>query len=367
MLILPWWSSAMPKFTELETYAAKIGLTLLPLPREEEVRDEVVISQAGELIHSGTEERKMLLDPIIREGYLVWLYAPAKTGKSWVALAIAHAVALPSGVLGKWTSPDPHGVFFVDGEMLADELQQSIDKVMVGAGGRAGELSFSMICAKKQAAGYIDIADETWQVEIENALTGKKLLVIDNIQSLTKNNVNVIVELLPWFRKITARNVAILCVDHTNREGELQGSMIKERIANLSISLEAQEGAPRGSKHLLVDFPVARRLKDEDAEPFILEMTFEDDAVTFSVEGAGYTEEEDLTSIPDSKKKRLEKMAKVVFARRKNLTFLDIQKTYDIPNSSASNYFDAAQKLVGKEKKYLDAEVARLEKESPTE
>jgi hypothetical protein len=79
--------------------------------------------------------RGMVLDPIIPERGLVMIYAARGTGKTHVALGIAHAVASGTGFL-RWLAAKPRRVLLVDahypGSMLVMDRRNSELAIMGG-------------------------------------------------------------------------------------------------------------------------------------------------------------------------------------------------------------------------------------------
>lgn len=346
----------MISFDKLDEVAVRMGIEVLPLQDDPQKTPTAVVSQAGEPIPGSDIIRKMLLAPIIREGYLVWMYAEPKAGKTWLGLAIAYAIASRNGMVGKWSSPDPHGVLLVDGEMLPDELSAWVNIVMRGAGDFSEAPPFARICGKAQPDGFIDLLEERWQQEIENQLHGKSLLILDNFQSLTDNGISRLRELQPWLRRITARRIAVLVLDHTNREGELQGSAAKLRTANLVIEMTHPDELAKRMGRVLIRFPFARTIHGAEAEPFILERRFSQD-------GSSMTFVEIAPSNPPAPEKteRITRMAQVVFAKNdQGMTFNQIESLNGIRRSTAHDLLKGSQKLQGPKAAAFEAELQRL-------
>jgi RecA-family ATPase len=66
--------------------------------------------------------RKKLLGDWFCEGDLGFIFAFRGVGKTWLAMAIAHALS-KGGKLGDWQAPEPVKVLYVDGEMPADLMR----------------------------------------------------------------------------------------------------------------------------------------------------------------------------------------------------------------------------------------------------
>ena len=342
-------------FELLEEAAAQVGIALLPPPPEEKLmhRSGVVIAE-GEPIPEGDKTRRMLISPVICEGYLVWLFAEPKIGKTWLALALALAAARGNRTVGRWHTADPVGVLYVDGEMLPDELQQCISMVMAGTGELPGPAPFATICAHCQDDGVVDITSEEWQVTIEKALIGKQLLILDNFQSLTDNGQGALNFLRSWLRRLTRKGVAVIVLDHTNRDGDLQGSISKERISNLLIALRYPDEQAKEEGRIIVEYPKARRLHGVDAEPFQLQKRFTNSTFAFEVVP---DRSADLTNV----RPQVLKIALVAFAKDvEGVSYPKIQERYGIPPSTAHGYYQDAGKLTGDERAAYDKERQRL-------
>ena len=101
-------------FADLDAVAAAERLDLLPvLDGDRPVSDDIVVFKAGESIPGLAVERPMIINPIVRGGDLVWIYGEPKTGKTWLALILAHLVSVGEGRVGPWSGVDPVRVFLV--------------------------------------------------------------------------------------------------------------------------------------------------------------------------------------------------------------------------------------------------------------
>lgn len=347
-------------FDDLEGYASKNGIALLPLSDNSSEPVRLRIPKPGDPIPGGDVVPEMLLYPIIKEGELIWIYSDAKVGKSWTAQAIADAVASGDTVIGKWISVASHGVLLVDGEMSPDGLKNIIEMVIAGNGHTSKGRQHAVLCAKSTDEGIIDLEDEEIQRTIEGGLDGIKLLILDNFQSLTSNSHSALKNLRLWLRRINRSGVAVVVLDHTNRDGELQGSIEKERIADLTISLSYSDDQAKTEGRILVEFPAPRRLHGSDAEAFQLRKVFTEavgiEPGSFRLELLETPKEDPL---PPSDRVQLQ--AKVVFAKdTEGLSYPNIEAKYGIPKSTAHGLYKAAKTLSGPSKADFEAELQRM-------
>lgn len=316
---------------------------------------EVLISGPGCQIHGSDIDRKMLLHPFMREGYLVWFYAPEKSGKSWKGVAIANTVATGRGAIGNWFPKQEAEGLLVDGENLPDELDNMIAQTIRGTGAEYHDPTFSVLCAKSQPGGLIDLTDEFWQNQIEKKLKGKKLLILDNLQSLTSDGGARIERLQPWLRRITQKGIAILVLDHSNAQGQLQGSIAKRRVADVVISMVPKNDEARREGKVTINYELGRNLYGKDAEPFTLKRVHGEGTVHYEL--LETSEEEQVQEVDE----RIQRMALVVFAKDDcEMTYSQIPEAYNIPRSTAQDLHSASQKLTGSDLEMFKQELQRL-------
>jgi hypothetical protein len=330
---------------------------------------EIVITPPGGKIPGEDKIRPMVLDPIIKAGHKIWLYAPAKVGKTWFALSLAYVIAKGDCQFARWRSlKKSRKVLYIDGEMLPDELGKNIRMIMAGFGD-SGQRPFHVYNAKATKSGFMDILDPPWQKMMEVHIKDMDLVIIDNFYCLTDNRIANIKPALEWINKLCKRGIAVLVVDHTNREGLLQGSISKERAADLSIKLadfnHDAENEVEGytedevENRIIVEFPVARSLSKEITAPFVMEKVFTEDTFRFEL----VTQTDNAKQIvPD----KIKKLAKIKFLKEvEKMSYTEIERVTGIKRSTAQElYKDKMPNLTSNEKEMLDQEFERLMSEN---
>lgn len=212
---------------------------VLPLEQKTQVERISGLSLPGEKIANEGTIRKMLLNPIIESGTVVWLYAAEKVGKTWAGLSIAYAVSKGNRPVGMWEATEPYKVIYVDGEMPGDRLAKNIDMVMIGYGDAPGSdhRSFALYSFFEDSDDYDSILDPGWEQQTGIKLSDYDLVIMDNYYSVNENRIDV----KPFFkfiRELSKTGTAVLVLDHTNADGELQGAALKRRVADLGIKFE---------------------------------------------------------------------------------------------------------------------------------
>lgn len=187
----------------------------------------------------------MILDPIITEGSLSMLHAYRGVGKSFFAMSLALAVA-NGGKFLRWKAPHPSKVLYVDGEMSSFTLQERFTKLS-GCSLFADEQTdytqnLVLFAADMQPFPSINIERGNVQYVIEQMIedNGIKLVIFDNISSLTTIDELDSTAWLPiqeWLISLRKKNVAVLLIHHSGKNGGQRGVSKREDVLDLVISL----------------------------------------------------------------------------------------------------------------------------------
>ena len=187
--------------------------------------------------------REKLLDDWFREGDTGFIYSHRGVGKTWLAWAIARAIAAGESV-GPWEAGEKAvSVCYVDGEMPA-ELMQGRDR------------AFGEACENLTLINHEILFERTGHVlnlakpEVQQAITqwcvegGFKVLVVDNLSTLAsgvkENDADAWELLLPWLLDLRRKKVSVLLVHHAGRSGEMRGTSRREDSVFWIIKLERE-------------------------------------------------------------------------------------------------------------------------------
>jgi putative DNA primase/helicase len=228
-----------------------------------------------ELLSMEIRPREMILDPIIPEQGLVMIHAPRGIGKTQVSLMIAYTVATGSPTFdGKWHSPKPQKVLFVDGEMPLTALQIRLAKIVQSTDRELiNDDQLMIITQDLQDNGLSDLSTPEGQRIIEEHLDGVKLLILDNYSSLCRsgreNEAESWIPLQEWFLKLRRRCISVLLIHHSNKNGGQRGTSRKEDLLDTVITLRKPENYdPKEGARFEVHYEKARSIYGEEATPF---------------------------------------------------------------------------------------------------
>jgi 5S rRNA maturation endonuclease (ribonuclease M5)/KaiC/GvpD/RAD55 family RecA-like ATPase len=227
----------------------------------------------AEFFSLAIKPRGMVLDPIIPEKGLAMVYAVRGTGKTYLVLGIAYAVATGSQFL-KWKAPHARRVLLVDGEMPAAALQERLAKVVQGATAEPADDMLTIISGDLMEEGGVgNLADPKVQAELEPHLEGVELLILDNLSSLTAvirdNDADSWNPIQAWLLRLRRRGISVLIVHHAGKGGEQRGTSRREDVLDTSISLRRpSDYVPTEGARFEVHLEKARGVHGEPAKPF---------------------------------------------------------------------------------------------------
>ncbi len=240
--------------------------------REEPAMQQFTPLDLGELLALDIPERGMVLDPIIPEKGLALLYASRGTGKTHVALGIAHAVAT-GGAFLNWQAPKARRVLVVDGEMPAADLRQRLHTIVAGTGVTAAPGMLKLLAGDLREDGIGNLARPELQRSLERCLGGADLLILDNLASLIagqhESDADSWTAMQQWLLRLRRRGVSVLIVHHAGKNGDQRGLSNREDLLDTSISLRRpSDYSPADGARFEVHVAKGRGLRGKPALPF---------------------------------------------------------------------------------------------------
>jgi len=272
-----------PQFKNTETHPTDFN-DLHKLEGLEEVRHQInnplpntslKALSISNILSMKVPPREMILNPIIPDQGLIMVHAPRGIGKTHVSLMIAYTVATGSHMFqGRWTSPNPNKVLFIDGEMPLAVIKERLVKIKDSAETQIRkEDNLLIITPDIQNQSMSDLSTIEGQKIIEEHLTGVKLLILDNYSALCRrgreNDAESWIPLQEWFLTLRRRGISVLLIHHSNKTGGQRGTSRKEDLLDTIITLrkpgnyDSREGA-----RFEVHYEKARGFYGKDAAPF---------------------------------------------------------------------------------------------------
>jgi hypothetical protein len=213
-----------------------------PLPRE-----PLAIVDLHDFLRMSIPPREMLLDPVILSQWLGLLHGWRGEGKTYLALAIAYAVASGGSVLG-WKAPKPAKVLYVDGEMLSPVLQQRLSAITAGADREPEKAMLQLLTPDLQTRPMPDLSTVGGLAALEECMPlDTRLIIVDSLSSLVwgEGNENESESWLSVAQWAIAQRVAgrsVLFIHHSGKAGTQRGTSRREDFLDTVLRLKSIPG-----------------------------------------------------------------------------------------------------------------------------
>lgn len=238
--------------------------------RQSEKRKLVVVS-AADLQKMKTKRPESILSPWLCSQSLSMIYSWRGTGKTWVALNIAYAVATGGSFL-RWKAEQPIKVLYIDGEMPAYSLKERLEKI---AGVMPHPEILRILTPDFQPSGIPDLSNGQGQEEFESVIEADtKLIIVDNISALCRtgkeNESESWMPVQEWALRMRAKGISVLFIHHAGKGGGQRGSSKREDILDTVINLKRPMDYKQDQGACFeVHFEKARHIHGDETNPFL--------------------------------------------------------------------------------------------------
>ena len=161
---------------------------------------------------------KWLIEPIVQLNNPTLIYGPGSTGKSWFGQYLA--VLADEGFSSGGLRIEPSTVLYLDWETDQDELDSRVTMLRKGLGLEGP----SSIWYKHMTSG---LSNDIETIRGLCATHNVQFIVVDSVGSACMGEPESAEVVLRAFGALRSLGVSSLCIDHTNKEGSLFGSVYK--------------------------------------------------------------------------------------------------------------------------------------------
>jgi|SRR5579863_5256908 len=240
-------------------------------------------------------EREMLLAPFLPSQGLAMLFAKRGVGKTFVALAIAYAVA-SGGTYLRWSAPKAKRVLYIDGEMPAVLMKERLSMIKNMSNLVPADGFLEILTPDLQEGPMPDLSTKEGRQALEALIENFDLIIIDNISCLfrsgSENESESWQEAQEWALDLRRRGKSVLFVHHAGKNGVQRGTSKREDILDAVISLKQPEDyKSEDGARFEVHFDKARHFSGEDARPFVAQLTQENGIYCWKISGTAEDEE----------------------------------------------------------------------------
>lgn len=216
-----------------------------------------------------TVMEKWLIEPLVQLRNPTLIYGPGSTGKSWFGQYLA--VLADQGMSHGGLEVDPSTVLYLDWETDQTEIGSRVTMLRRGLGLEGP----SHIWYKSMNQGLANDIEAIRSVVVEKAVD---LIVIDSIGSACMGEPESAEVVLRTFNSLRSLGVSSVCIDHTNKEGVLFGSVYKYNSARQVFECKKDQQPDANKLELGLIHRKANNSKLRKVMGF--ELTFEDEKVT---------------------------------------------------------------------------------------
>ena len=167
-------------------------------------------------------QEKWLIEPIVQLRNPTLIYGPGSTGKSWFGQYIA--VLADAGLSHGGFEVERSTALYLDWETDQTEIGSRVTMLRRGLG-LEGQ---SHIWYKSMNAGLSNDIEAIRNVVVEKSVD---LIIVDSIGSACMGEPESAEVVLRTFNALRSLGVSSVCIDHTNKEGVLFGSVYKYNSA----------------------------------------------------------------------------------------------------------------------------------------
>ncbi len=232
--------------------------------------------ELGQFLDLKLVQAALVLGKLIREGTLLMVYGPAGAGKTYLMLAMAVAVAYGIEILG-WRPPEPAPVVYVDGEMVATELQQRLKDLMLPILKTLDHpwQPLHIVTPDLQPHGIKPIDTAEGKAALIDLVKekGARIVVLDNLSCLTNpeddnaaGSWQAVQELLLALRRC---KIAVILGHHSGKNGQQRGTSRRADILDVILKLTPVTDQDDARTRVTIEFEKGRALESADKQTFI--------------------------------------------------------------------------------------------------
>lgn len=234
------------------------------------------IYNADEYMKLDIPERRFVMYPFIAEESATMVIAARGTGKTFLGLSMALAIASGESFL-KFKIEKACSVLYVDGEMHPKDLQNRLIQIENGFlkhGKKVIRENLRIFpCGKQNGKLMPDLATEKGQIMLEQYIKESEIIFFDNVACLygrggiRENESETWGPMNNWSIKQRNQNKSVVWIHHTGKDESRggRGSSAMDGIIDAQIKLtrphgyEASDGAD-----ILIEYTKTRSLAGED-------------------------------------------------------------------------------------------------------
>jgi len=209
-------------------------------------------------------EKRIFLNPWLTEQSITLIWGWRGTGKTWLALAILHAITTRQP-FGPWQAENAVPCLFLDGEMPVQDVHDRLNDIGYVANPENPLFIYCDSYANQLGLPRAHLASETWRTAMKRILITRKVKVwvADNLASLAggldENSKKDWDPVNQWLLELRFAGISSILLHHTNKEGGQRGTSAREDNIDISIGLkQPHDYTPEDGCRFILHFSKAR-------------------------------------------------------------------------------------------------------------
>ncbi len=234
-----------------------------------------IVLTGGEFLALNIPPKQYVVDPVMPFPGLIIIFADRGTGKTYLMIYIAFAIA-SGGTILRWNAPEARNVFYIDGEMPAIDMKARMEEADATGLYPGWEDNLRIFNLDQQASNNYykpNLATEEGRNYFAEDIEWADVIIIDNINTMMRfkdsNNEDEWKPVQDWLIKLRASGKTVVLLHHTNKSGGSRGTSAREDVMDIVLKLErpVDYTEDQGAR-FNVRLTKARGVYGEQAEPF---------------------------------------------------------------------------------------------------
>lgn len=223
-----------------------------------------------ELLALDIQPREMVVEPWLPAQGLAMIYAPRGTGKTYLSLAVAYAIASGADLLS-WRVPSPRRVLYLDGEMPAVSMRERLARlVRAESHAPASPDHLRIVTPDLQNGPMPDLGTASGRMAVDALVADAEVVIVDSVSTLCgvadENDAAAWMPLQRWALDLRRSGRSVVLIHHAGKTGAQRGTSRREDVLDTVLALRHPQGyRPEDGARIEIIVEKGRSIHGDDA------------------------------------------------------------------------------------------------------